>query len=517
MRYLSVLLLLGVTLKVNAQQINPVPDYVFRYQMSVGRNAATDTAAYFSIGPRFGATKGFQPPMVVDTATMSGSKRNGLTIFSVQKNKYVYWDSVGVKWAEMAGTAGNALTTADTVNLLSTKAFRKKGDDSLASIINTKTDTLLISTRAWRQKGLDSLAALELSLSDTATMLSPYTRGSGVSGYMARWRSTRQIDSSAIFQSGQNIGINTINTSMNPLNVAVRTRTPTRGIGVQSTDFDSTTTTGSFMHFGLKAATGNSNATIESYRSGTSVANNIEIQPLGGEVLINTSTDNGAYALQVSGNVYATGGSVFNAANTTISYFGTTTARSISGIAQGAVQIQGNPGNYGGLLVAGQLSNNANCDYIQFIKSRGSTNTQLQFGDRLGGFMFGGADGTNFLRSALIQASVDSVPGTNDMPGRIEFHTTQNGQSVPTYFMALNNQGELIVQENPVDAGTYKLQVAGNIYSTGSITTGAPTSGSIKPWKLGEVATVSPTSPNRTIRVEIDGVVYFIHAKTTND
>ena len=67
------------------------------------------------------------------------------------------------------------------------------------------------------------------------------------------------------------------------------------------------------------------------------------------------------------------------------------------------------------------------------------------------------------------------------------------------------------------DAGDYKLQVTGAIYNTTTLTTGAPTSGSAKPWRLGEAATVSPTSPNRTIRVEIDGTVYYIHAKTTND
>jgi hypothetical protein len=49
------------------------------------------------------------------------------------------------------------------------------------------------------------------------------------------------------------------------------------------------------------------------------------------------------------------------------------------------------------------------------------------------------------------------------------------------------------------------------------VVTAAPTGGSIRKWKLGEAATVSPTSPNRTIRVEIDGTVYYLHAKTTND
>jgi hypothetical protein len=49
------------------------------------------------------------------------------------------------------------------------------------------------------------------------------------------------------------------------------------------------------------------------------------------------------------------------------------------------------------------------------------------------------------------------------------------------------------------------------------VQTAAPASGTAKTWKLGEVANVSPTSPNKTIRVEIDGTVYFIAAKTTND
>jgi len=94
----------------HGQQINAVPDYVFRNQMSVGRNAVTDTAAYFSIGPRYGANKGFMPPIVGDTATFSSGKRNGLLIFSVQKNKFLYWDSVRVQWSDMAGSSGTYIT-----------------------------------------------------------------------------------------------------------------------------------------------------------------------------------------------------------------------------------------------------------------------------------------------------------------------------------------------------------------------------------------------------------------------
>jgi hypothetical protein len=154
MRYLSILLLLGVTLKVNAQQINPVPDYIFRNQMSVGRNAPTDTAAYMSVGPRYGAVKGFMPPMVVDTNAVTGTKRNGLLIFSVQLNNFAYWDSTTSRFRQITAQA-----TVDSL-VFATRAWRMKGDDSLGAVIAVKTDTALLSTKAYRQKAVDSLVTL---------------------------------------------------------------------------------------------------------------------------------------------------------------------------------------------------------------------------------------------------------------------------------------------------------------------------------------------------------------------
>lgn len=50
-----------------------------------------------------------------------------------------------------------------------------------------------------------------------------------------------------------------------------------------------------------------------------------------------------------------------------------------------------------------------------------------------------------------------------------------------------------------------------------SLTTSAPSGGTAAAWKLGTVASVSPTSPNRTIEVEIGGTTYYLHAKTTNN
>jgi hypothetical protein len=56
-----------------------------------------------------------------------------------------------------------------------------------------------------------------------------------------------------------------------------------------------------------------------------------------------------------------------------------------------------------------------------------------------------------------------------------------------------------------------KLEVNGNIK------TAAPSGGTAKPFKIGAAASVSPTSPNRTIEIEIDGTTYYLSAKTTND
>lgn len=51
----------------------------------------------------------------------------------------------------------------------------------------------------------------------------------------------------------------------------------------------------------------------------------------------------------------------------------------------------------------------------------------------------------------------------------------------------------------------------------GQIRTEAPTGGTAANWRLGTVHTVSPTSPNRTIEVDIGGTIYYLHAKTTNN
>lgn len=404
MKRLLTLVAFFATIQASAQQVNPVPDYVFANRMSAGRNTVTDTAAYFSIGPRYGATRGMMPPMVVDTASFSANKRNGLLIFSVQKNKFLYWDSVGVKWAEMAGTGGIALTSADTAALL--------------------------STRAWRQKGIDSLAAIRVG-------------GSGTINYVPKFTGTTTIGNSQIFDNGTNVTMENAFAGTKYLYV---TNTNTGSSGA-STLIVNTDASGGRLEF---ISNNSANSTLNGVK-GASIFNTAS-----GVLRIGTKT-NEAIRIDTLGRV---------GVNTTTPMNIFDVSGTIRAVAQTV------PSGGAGLEIA----------YAS------GTSEMLSY-DRGGG---------------------------SYIPFRIRFSTGKIYGGGGTGGIDIFSSGEVAVNST-TDAGDYKLQVGGNIYSTGSITTGAPSGGSIKPWKIGEAATVSPTSPNRTLRVEVDGVVYYIHAKTTND
>lgn len=340
-----------------AQQINPVPDYVFSNKMSVGRNAVTDTAAYFSIGPRYGAIRGMMPPMVTDTASMSATKRNGLLIFSIQKNKYLYWDSVGSKWAEMAGTAGSAIT------------------------------------------------------------------GSGVAGYMPEFTTSTNLDTTRLYHSSGRFAIGSTTTTNGVFNV----------YGGQSY-FDTSLKVGSQT---LLADEGKN------------------------EVYVNTTTDAGAYALQVAGSIYNTTGAVFAASS-------------------GSVGIRTSSPGYT-LDVTGDIR------ATNYVYANAASITPL-----------------------LLNVNDADLVIQNSANKSLNFQTNNVERA------RIRNTGEFLIGYT-ASQGTYALQNNGNFLTNGDIRTAAPTGGTANDWRLGTVATVTPTSPNRTIEVSIGGTIYYIHAKTTND
>lgn len=91
-------------------------------------------------------------------------------------------------------------------------------------------------------------------------------------------------------------------------------------------------------------------------------------------------------------------------------------------------------------------ANSTSGAYAFLRKSRSGTianNTVVQSGDELGGVVFSGADGTNYIQGAHILAAVDGTPGTNDMPGRLMFSTTADGASSATERARIDSAGTL--------------------------------------------------------------------------
>lgn len=91
--------------------------------------------------------------------------------------------------------------------------------------------------------------------------------------------------------------------------------------------------------------------------------------------------------------------------------------------------------------------------------------------------------------------------------GRAVWRTAQN--------MAISSDGTIFLAAG----GTTAVATVSStgVAVTGVVSTTDPAGGAGPNWKLGVAASVSPTSPNRTIRIDIGGTSYYLHAKTTND
>jgi hypothetical protein len=127
---------------------------------------------------------------------------------------------------------------------------------------------------------------------------------------------------------------------------------------------------------------------------------------------------------------------------------GTSSSRSVGGSIQSNLQIEGSgTGANTTSCSVTQNSNNATGPRFMLAKSRSGSDggvTVVQSGDTLGIIDFAGADGTDASSSAVrITAQVDDTPGSNDMPGRLMFSTTPNGQSTPLERMRINDSGDV--------------------------------------------------------------------------
>jgi len=98
---------------------------------------------------------------------------------------------------------------------------------------------------------------------------------------------------------------------------------------------------------------------------------------------------------------------------------------------------------------------NANGDrgsFLNFRKSRGTSvgsSTIVNNNDYIGEILFYGSDGTNDIEAGAIKCYVNGAPGSNDMPGALEFRTTADGASSSSSRMTINSAGNVGIGMSP--------------------------------------------------------------------
>ena len=107
-----------------------------------------------------------------------------------------------------------------------------------------------------------------------------------------------------------------------------------------------------------------------------------------------------------------------------------------------------------------QNSNDADPAPLIFGKSRGTSlgsTTIVQDGDLLGRIEFQGMDGGELETAASIFGVVDGTPGVEDMPGRLVFNTTQDGNHSASERMRIDNSGGVSIGSGANAIGIHSL------------------------------------------------------------
>ena len=101
----------------------------------------------------------------------------------------------------------------------------------------------------------------------------------------------------------------------------------------------------------------------------------------------------------------------------------------------------------GSSLLLRRDQNNSSAPTLLFTKTRSSSkggSTVVQNGDLTGQINFFAGDGTDSnCMTAYIESAVDGTPGSNDMPGRLSFHTTSDGSTASTERMRIDSSGRV--------------------------------------------------------------------------
>jgi len=139
--------------------------------------------------------------------------------------------------------------------------------------------------------------------------------------------------------------------------------------------------------------------------------------------------------------------------------------------ATGALQVEGTTGNTSTLSIA-RNSNDDNGPQLVLAKSNGTAGaavTVVTDAALLGRMSFQGADGTQTVEAARVEAFVDGTPGANDMPGRLVFFTTADGAASPTERVRIDAAGKVMMgtsTEGQNQADNFTVSDTGNMGMT---------------------------------------------------
>lgn len=178
------------------------------------------------------------------------------------------------------------------------------------------------------------------------------------------------------------------------------------------------------------------------------------------------------------------------------------------------VQVLGT-GNDDSSMLLGRWSADTAWPELVFLKSRDpvildGTFASVQDGDTLGLISFRPDDGSGFGGlSAYISAEIDGTPGTNDMPGRLTFATTPDGQAVAAARMRINSAGKVSFLTS-IDSAAVADEVAFGRYEIGAGNTVIALS-----QETVVAADNDESKFSNKLQVRINGSTYFIMLTTT--
>jgi hypothetical protein len=345
-------------------------------------------------------------------------------------------------------------------------------------------DTNLISTRAWRQKGIDSVASLANSK----------IGGSGTTNYVSKFTASGTIGNSQIFDNGTNVGIGTtsINSSLeiykasgpNYIYLTNGTSGTNNGVVLRFNNIDYMGIIGTFTSGELKVGGFNAGGYFMTFYSNN--AERMRLTP-SGRLLIGTSTES-TYELDVVGDIRSTldaningltvgkgGGSVsFNTSFGVTALASNTTGNAITavGYLAGNANTTSNYNTYIGTQ-SGRVATGANNTFVGsqsgFANTGGAQNTFLG--------TFAGYDVTTGTYNTLVGYNVGRGLTTGNYNTIIGGDVTGLSSSLSNTIILADGQGnQRLYINNSGNVGigttspTQRLSVDGNarFYTTGA-------------------------------------------------